>query len=141
MLITFVILVILSYSYIWMMVIQYIVKKSSLKKKIHVNFIGGLIICIGIIRGFHAYDAYNNRFATVYGEVNLYEYEPFVSTRLAKLKDRSTLKLLSPVPRLDGVTALCPLYAAITQEVYPKGPYPVHSSAVSCNTTPYAMCL
>ena len=41
-------------------------------------------------------------------------------TIAAKLNEPSTLKLTDNLPRLDGATALYPLYAAFTQAVYPE---------------------
>lgn len=68
--------------------------------------------------------------------VDLNEYAPFVAdTKLAVLDTVSTLKIDTILPRIDGATALYPLYAAFAQAVYPVNNYYRHNSEVMCNTT------
>jgi len=54
-------------------------------------------------------------------EMNLYNYQPFVANTLVKsLDEPSNLRLLSDLPRLDGATALFPLYSAFVRATYPE---------------------
>ena len=59
-------------------------------------------------------------------EVNLFEYYPFrEKSKVAVLDEESTLKFTdkNKLPRLDGATALFPVYSAFVQAVYPEGDY------------------
>jgi phosphate transport system substrate-binding protein len=56
--------------------------------------------------------------------VRLSDYEPFrENSKLAKLEEASSLSFTNDLPRLDGATALYPLYAAFAESVYPGGRY------------------
>jgi len=62
-------------------------------------------------------------------EIDLYQYLPFgdypssPDTLVASLAEPSSLRLTSDLPRLDGATALYPLYSAFTRASYPQGNY------------------
>lgn len=59
--------------------------------------------------------------------MNLELYKPFTeNTKAVSLEEESTLKLEDNLPRLDGATALYPLYAAFAQTLYPVGDYDVY---------------
>lgn len=91
--------------------------------------------------------AYHNSIETVGDSVDLTLYEPFAEgTKAASLGEPSELKLNENLPRLDGATALYPLYSAFACAVYPEGDYPVYytsytnrsgkyNNIVVCNTT------
>ena len=71
-------------------------------------------------------------------EINLTFYEPFIEdTRASSLDEPSTLTMSDNLPRLDGATALYPLYAAFAKATYPTGDYGVYDeqSIVVCNKT------
>jgi len=71
-------------------------------------------------------------------EVNLTVYEPFRENTLAKsLNGESALKLGGNLPRLDGATALYPLYAAFARAVYPVADYKAYDKdgGVICSKT------
>ena len=65
-------------------------------------------------------------------EVQLTDYSPFGNywyvdgvlthhgTKVANLNENSTLKITGELPRLDGATALYPLYAAFVRATYPE---------------------
>lgn len=77
------------------------------------------------------------------------DYEPFIENSKCIQLD-STLKLTTDLPRIDGATALYPIYASIVQNVYPKDEYPYwkyfedkpetdeQESIVVCSKTPTA---
>jgi phosphate transport system substrate-binding protein len=72
--------------------------------------------------------------------VDIWEYIPFYArNRLAVLNKESSLKIYENVPRLDGATALYPIYASFAQAVYPPAEnYSSNSSpggVVKCTTT------
>ena len=71
-------------------------------------------------------------------EVNLIVYEPFRENTLAKGLDvESSLRLQNNLPRLDGATALYPLYAAFARATYPMAEYGVYDedSGILCSKT------
>jgi phosphate transport system substrate-binding protein len=62
-------------------------------------------------------------------EYLLFEYLPFniprIKTKIAVLENAASLKLSGNLPRLDGATALYPLYSAFVHAVYPDVPFPI----------------
>lgn len=75
--------------------------------------------------------------------VDLTEYEPFAeNTKAVSLDHPSSLRFAGheKLPRLDGATALYPLYAAFARAVYPQENYPAYSGSgqteqVICSNT------
>lgn len=82
------------------------------------------------------YKWFDDRVPTVDSEVNIYQYEPFTDkNELVQLDEKPTLKLAEPLPQIDGATALYPLYAAITEHIYPEKEYNPYKSEVVVNQT------
>ena len=131
-------LVILVYVWIWMNIIHYALHKKLLKIKAQLLICSGIVLCLVIVLVTNAYDAWQHRYETISAEVNLEDYLPNQSEKLAVLDKASDLKLSEPLPVMDGATALYPIYAAFAQAVYPDIEYPVYNSKVMCSTTPYA---
>jgi len=75
-------------------------------------------------------------------ELLLWQYEPFSEdNKLATPDEPSTLRFDTFVlPKLDGATALYPVYAAFVQETYPEVTdiYGRHDGLVSCSGTIHA---
>jgi phosphate transport system substrate-binding protein len=96
------------------------------------------VVSLLAITGHEGIRAYHRRFEQVVErEPNLGDYRPFDNEgRLATLDEPATLFLADNVPRLDGATALYPVYAAFVQAVYPRdGDYNPHSGDVRCSKT------
>lgn len=84
---------------------------------------------------------YKESIPTVDAEVEVHNYEPFLvggESKLSVLDEPATLELQDHLPRIDGATALYPLYAAFVQAVYPEKEYNPYDSEVMVNTTPVA---
>lgn len=82
---------------------------------------------------------YKMSIPTVDAEVAIYEYEPFaIDNNVIKPDTKATLKMTEPLPRLDGATAMYPLYSAFVQATYPKKTYSPYGSEVMVNKTPEA---
>ena len=98
---------------------------------------GAGIVVLLILVGHGIHEAYHGHFEQVEEvEPDLRRYRPFSrSTQLATLDQPSTLSLSAPLPRLDGATALYPVYAAFVQAVFPQADYDIHTSAVRCSRT------
>ena len=107
------------------------------RHKIIFASIAGLAILVSAISPIN--HAYTSSIPTVDAEVDIYAYEPFSdSNEITILDDKSTLKLQDNLPKLDGATALYPLYSAFVQATYPEKEYNPYDSEVMVNTTPDA---
>ena len=73
----------------------------------------------------------------------LWQYEPFSEgTKAVSLEEQSTLRFhREDLLRLDGATALYPVYAGFVQAVYPQGEYPLYDNtsegygSITCSGT------
>ncbi|WP_427137658.1 PstS family phosphate ABC transporter substrate-binding protein [Psychrobacillus psychrodurans] len=107
------------------------------KRKIIFGSIAGAAILISAIAPIK--DIYTHLIPTVDAEVDIAKYEPFSQFgKVTTLNEKATLQLTDDLPRLDGATALYPLYAAIVEATYPEKSYPSYNSEVLVSTTPYA---
>ena len=79
----------------------------------------GVYICFGL---------YNDSIPVMEDRDNLiYRYEPFgADSEAVCLQEASALKFDSTTIRLDGATALYPIYSAFVQAVYPEGKYDIY---------------
>lgn len=101
-----------------------------LKKIKALNYIlvGCLVVFLGVVIYKESNILYDNYVGSVSAEVNLWQYRPFYDdSKAVSLNEAATLQLSDNLPRIDGATALYPLYAAFVQAVYPKGDYPPYS--------------
>lgn len=79
--------------------------------------------------------------AVVDSELSLKEYTPFMGEKVARLAGASNFAWASeaqPLPRLDGATALYPVYAAFAEAVYPDEincDYEDEKALVACTKT------
>ncbi|MDR1205043.1 MAG: substrate-binding domain-containing protein [Peptococcaceae bacterium] len=89
-----------------------------------VSLAAALVVITGSVAGAQSY---KNSFLEVPEgdeEIRLWTYQPFESgTLAASLNEPSALTLTENLPRLDGATALYPLYAAFVRGAYPAGVY------------------
>lgn len=109
-----------------------------LKRRVYWRGVGVLILVfVIVIAGYEMNQAYHNRFEKIREqEVPLFQYEPFAKgNKLAKLEEPAALRLTEKLPRLDGATALYPLYSAFAQAVYPEKTYDWHESEVIVSRT------
>nr|WP_301171815.1 hypothetical protein [Brevibacillus nitrificans] len=90
-----------------------------LLSKVIIGFIVLGVLSVAGREGFQAYEA--SITMTSDQDVDLREYKPFAEqTKAKRLEMPSTLVLRDELPRLDGATALYPLYSAFVQAVYPE---------------------
>ena len=73
-------------------------------------------------------------------DVDLWQYIPFSEgNKLATLPGTASLQLVNNLPKLDGATALYPVYSSFVQATYPStGNYNLSQGVVINSTTPYA---
>jgi phosphate transport system substrate-binding protein len=107
------------------------------RRTVCLSVAGAVLVVAGVLAGPEIHRAMT---PTVDEGVNLFAYNPFdAGSRLAQLAEPATLTLTDDLPRLDGATALYPVYAAFAQAVYPEGEYshyysPEYSSVI-CSST------
>ena len=132
------------YSYIIMAVdigivilISLIIFGLSKKKRIIQIICAYFIVCFISGTVYLVNRSYKNSIATINEQqIDLIKYMPFEKdTKAVKLSESSELKITSDIPKLDGATALYPLYSAFAQAVYPEDNYNIGISSVQCNTT------
>ncbi|GHT79745.1 hypothetical protein FACS1894130_09420 [Spirochaetia bacterium] len=71
----------------------------------------------------YRYEGTLDRPAHLGESLDIFEYWPFRNgSKAAVLQGTSSLKLTANLPRIDGATALYPVYAAFVQAVYPENP-------------------
>jgi phosphate transport system substrate-binding protein len=106
-------------------------------KKRRIAFLLAFVICISAIATYEIREAYHDKI-TIANEqgVDLNQYKPFIkNTKAVKLEEKSSLRIEGDLPRLDGATALYPLYSAFAQAVYPEKDYELYNSEVMCSNT------
>ncbi|MEC2345298.1 PstS family phosphate ABC transporter substrate-binding protein [Paenibacillus barengoltzii] len=110
------------------------------RRKLYFSLLAVVILGGLTTAGYEIRQAYHQRIPVVSDqEVDMWPYRPFADTgKLAVLPEPSQLTLTEDLPRLDGATALYPLYAAFAQAVYPRQEYDLYDSEVMVNTTPVA---
>jgi phosphate transport system substrate-binding protein len=96
-----------------------------------------LLFCGNIL---FSQDAVENEPVQVIQDINLVEYIPFgKNPRVVSLNGNSSLKFFENLPKLDGATALYPVYASFVQAVYPSSDYGNWKQGiVKCTQTPQA---
>lgn len=101
---------------------------------------GTLAVC-GLCLMFVAYGAYDEYLVPTLDDrmLMLEEYAPFQEgTKTASLDHPASLQIEEAAAgrlRLDGATALYPVYAAFVQAVYPEDVYPLNDGRVACTGT------
>jgi len=96
-----------------------------------------LFLCAG---GYLAKDLYHESIDIVSAEVNLEQYQPNVKgTKAATLEKKASLQLPNEnILKLDGATALYPLYAAFAQATFPIKEYTFQGQTVMSTKTDVA---
>ncbi|MGG2074823.1 substrate-binding domain-containing protein [Lysinibacillus irui] len=97
----------------------------------------GIALLIASIKPIQHY--YKMSIPTVDAEIDVTAYQPFAQgNKVEKTDAKASLQLSESLPRLDGATALYPLYAAFVEATYPKSDYAPYNSRVQVNRTPEA---
>ncbi len=110
------------------------------KKAVYIPICVCFAVCLGLTGATIAYRNFDANILTIGESDNiLYDYVPYgEDTKVAELDGPSTLTIDSDVPKLDGATALYPIYSAFAKAVYPKeliqGDF-VYGDYITCNTT------
>jgi len=111
--------------------------RKSIRNKKKTTSALALIFVASLI--YPMYHLYLDSIPTVSAEVDIYHYMPFEEdSQVKSLSEEATLTFTRELPRLDGATALYPLYAAAAEMIYPENYYDPYSSEVMVNTTPDA---
>ena len=73
------------------------------------------------------------RYEVVKGDMNEWDYRPFRDGNKLVTLTPLPHKLIGDLPRIDGATALFPVYAAAVQAIYPKDPKDYYRDTVQKN--------
>ncbi|WP_438312939.1 PstS family phosphate ABC transporter substrate-binding protein [Sporosarcina sp. FA9] len=131
-----VIIVIAISLYIWFVLLLFHFFQTKRRKIVFLSIVAAAIMVSMISPIQHAY---KNSIPTMNAEVYVFEYTPFSKhARVATLNEPATLRLSDELPKMDGATALYPLYSAFVQATYPEKEYDPFDSEVMVNTTPDA---
>lgn len=107
------------------------------KKKRWLMSVLGVAIVIALITPFKHY--YKLSIPTVDAEIDVSAYQPFTrGNQVVKPDEEASFQLTESLPRLDGATAMYPLYASFVEATYPKGDYQPYNSRVQVSRTPEA---
>lgn len=110
---------------------------TTTKRKIWLAGLMGISLLIASIKPIQHY--YKMSIPTVDAEIDVSVYQPFTAqNKVVKSDTKGSLQLVESLPRLDGATAMYPLYAAFVEATYPKGYYPYDNSRVMVSRTPEA---
>lgn len=104
------------------------------QRKIIFGSIAGAAILISLIVPLKG--IYTSLIPTVDAEIDISRYEPFSNDTI--LNEKATLQVSGDLPKMDGATALYPLYAAFVQATYPEKSYSPYDSEVLMTNTPSA---
>ena len=107
------------------------------KRQVKVSMIVFVSLCVISVTIYELYQNYLDSLEVISTQdVNLFEYRPFEGdTKAVFLDEEASLKLENNLPKLDGATALYPVYAGFVQAVYPKKEYPLYESEVVSTQT------
>ncbi|WP_301109130.1 substrate-binding domain-containing protein [Sporosarcina sp.] len=122
--------------YVWIVMMINHSFHTKQRKKVFGISAAVILVCASV---WPIYQAYKDSIPTMSAEVDIYYYEPFGDdSQIAELDEPATLQLQDQLPRVDGATALYPLYASFVQAVYPEKEYNPYDSEVMVNKTPEA---
>ena len=117
-------MVVVTFLTVWLFLLIQIWKLFKPKIR-YISVLAAIGVLIVSITGFELNRAYHNSFEQIDEQgVNLSLYDPFREDTLAvSLNEPPTLSLTDSFPRLDGATALYPIYSAFARAVYPADLY------------------
>lgn len=92
------------------------------KKVVFIPLLSGILTCIVTATGFYLYQVYIDNIPTVKENENLLsQYAPYIEkSKAVMLNETANLSLSADFPKMDGATALYPIYSAFAKAVYPK---------------------
>jgi len=129
---------------IFIIVLMFLIFFTPIRRKVlkitTISFFSIVLVAVIANWGYNAY-VDNLKMVTDRG-VDLYDYQPFAeSTNVATLDNEASFTINDELPKLDGATALYPVYSAFAQAVYPEkeyDPYRPHNSEVVSTQTDVA---
>ncbi|SFM02541.1 phosphate transport system substrate-binding protein [Gracilibacillus orientalis] len=106
-------------------------------RAVKIGSIAFLVIASITVGSYEGYQYYLRSLEIVSTQdVDLTAYQPFTEdTQAVALDEDSTLRIEENLPRLDGATALYPVYSSFAQAVYPEKEYHISNSEVISSQT------
>ena len=133
--------------YIVLLILEIALILSSFENILHHPLFNRLLIvclagCIVAAASYKGYTLYDQSMVAVsVQDIDLQQYQPFQTEQqpslVASLGRTSSYHLDkgTKLPRLDGATALYPVYSAFVQAVYPRAVYDPHEQKVPYKAT------
>ncbi len=91
------------------------------KKKVWRPLLAGILLCVGTLGGYIGHLAWLNSNTVAEPSDFFFRYAPYgMDSEVAVLDEPSALTLDSDLPRMDGATALFPVYSSFARAVYPE---------------------
>lgn len=114
--------ILLLFSILLLAVICYSIWSDLRKKGFYITTVSCIVLCILFIGSYEIYQRQIDKIPTVGESDNvLMHYVPYGEESLvATLDEKSTLTLEDDIPKMDGATALYPIYSAFAKAVYPR---------------------
>lgn len=113
------------------------------RKYIYIPILIALAVTTLVWAGYAIYEKHDTDIPTLSESDEIFsEYKPYgAGSRVVVLDEEPTLTLTDDLPRLDGATALYPVYSAFARAVYPKESFDEEdcfTEYLQCSTTPEA---
>lgn len=107
------------------------------KKAIYIPLIACMVICVCLTGVLINLENKENSIPTMReNDSILWDYSPYIEgSKVAELDEESTLIITEDLPKLDGATAMYPVYSAFAKAVYPES---LIYDYLDCTTTRYA---
>lgn len=132
--------VVIAYALILSAAISCVIWKIIKKKSIYIPLLAAFAAVTLTWGGYAIYENLDNNIPTIGESERIFaDYMPYgEDSKIVVLDEAPSLTLTQELPRLDGATALYPVYAAFAQAVYPKEIFddsPVFNDYLQCFTT------
>lgn len=119
--------------------IVFLLSQRKLSNTVWKQTVLGFLLLATLLSIWPLYQHYLDSIPTVSAEIDAYMYMPFQEDSMLQVLDETpTTEFEGDLPRIDGATALYPVYAAAVEMLYPEQGYDPFDSEVMVNTTPDA---
>lgn len=108
------------------------------KKKVWMSLLAGVLLCVVTIGGYVGHQAWLDSITMAEPSDFFFRYAPYgEDSEVAVLDEPSDLTLDSNLPRMDGATALFPVYSSFARAVYPESALDTNNirEVLDCRTT------
>ena len=99
----------------------FVVWKINGRRLIDILLCSSFVVIFFVTSGFMRYKDYHNSIPTITENNIISRFAPFDDNGdVSKLDEEPDIKITEDIPRLDGATALYPIYSSFARAIYPK---------------------